>query len=113
MKYAELGTVSRGTMGAEDLLETLSYELEALVHNNADAWCSEEGRAERDAYIALIWEAREVASEDYDGAYDVVDALFDALNDFAPQGTYFGAHPGDGSDYGFWEFEQDEEQDAN
>ena len=102
MKYAELGTVSHGTMRTEDLLETFSAELEALVHNNAEAWCSEEGRAERDAYVALIWEARKVAPEDYDGADDVLDALFDALNDFAPQGAHFGARVGDGSDYGFW-----------
>jgi hypothetical protein len=33
--------------------------------------------------------------------------LFDALNDIAPDGCYFGAHPGNGSDYGFWEVEED------
>ena len=40
--------------------------------------------------------------------YDTEDAdfdlewLFDALNDHAPDGYHFGAHEGDGSDYGFW-----------
>jgi hypothetical protein len=33
---------------------------------------------------------------------EVLVALFDALDAIAPTGTYFGAHPGDGSDFGFW-----------
>lgn len=39
---------------------------------------------------------------DSEDATYFLDSLFDTLNQYAPEGYYFGAHPGDGSDYGFW-----------
>ena len=37
-----------------------------------------------------------------DCAFFLNETLMDALNEQAPFGLYFGAHQGDGSDFGFW-----------
>jgi hypothetical protein len=40
-------------------------------------------------------------------ADDYTIEIMDILNTCAPEGYYFGAHPGDGSDFGFWEVEDE------
>lgn len=39
---------------------------------------------------------------DSEDAIHLLESLFDTLNDYAPEGYYFGAHSGGKSDYGFW-----------
>lgn len=40
-------------------------------------------------------------------AVHLIEVLMDMLSEAAPEGTYFGAHEGDGSDFGFWRFDDD------
>ena len=96
-EIAELGTISRDTMRPEDLIPCFRDRLVELdtakehvklveqVNNNLN----DNGYYESDDYgtARCNWDLEE---------------LFDALNEFAPPYSYFGAHEGNGSDYGFW-----------
>lgn len=45
---------------------------------------------------------------DSDDAFWFYMELHDLLEDMAPEGYFFGTHPGDGSDFGFWKSEDNE-----
>ena len=42
---------------------------------------------------------------DSEDAEWLLESLFDELDWQADEGYYFGAHPGDAADFGFWKFE--------
>ena len=106
--HAAVGSVSHGTLLTEDLLDAFAGELELLVNRNAKAWRSDEGGKRRDKYMKLVGDAREV--DDKEDAAEIIIDLMDALQEFAPQGVFFGAHEGDGSDFGFWPNEEESPQ---
>lgn len=95
IKYASLGSVSSGTMRTEDLLYALSREVEFQLGRQSS-------RFPRRAFRKLVKEAQNVEDYDSEDAGYIVEALFEALEQFAPPYAYFGAHPGDGSGYGYW-----------
>jgi hypothetical protein len=49
----------------------------------------------------LIYDANEPMKDEED-AHFLLTEIQDALELFAPPGAYFGAHEGDGADFGFW-----------
>ncbi len=90
-QWAALGSVSSGTMRPEDLIPEFLYVL---------------GQHDRTACDALEEEYRDVvdgeADMDGEAAGWCLEALFEALGEVAPPYAIFGAHEGDGADYGFW-----------
>lgn len=96
-----LGTVSHGTMRTPDLLNSFADELDRLIavgtapKEKADTISTARMYARK--YNELV-----MSQSDSDAAQEYLDGMFDYFNTLAPEGVYFGAHPGDGSDYGFW-----------
>jgi hypothetical protein len=112
MGFKHTGSVSSGTLRDEDLLLAFADLLEVICDDN-DKMARSFGRldlvSDSDAYRKLIADAREceIAPEgedvsDIEEASDIVNELIDALTEFAPDYFYFGSHPGDGADFGFW-----------
>lgn len=105
-----MGSISHGTMRAEDLLEAFSSELEWQIRRNGDYFASPENLAQRDRLNNLVGEANDLYEDDgtilpdnEERAEEMVnESLPDALQGFCLPYFYFGSHPGDGSDFGYW-----------
>ena len=96
MKYASFGSVSTGTLRTADLLDAFADELEYQVQCNAELPLSH-----RESLLNMVWDAREI-DPDHEDADEILNDLQDALQEFAPPYSYFGANEGDGADFGFW-----------
>lgn len=91
--HANLGeSVSHATMRCQDLIPAFMDVLRDIPE-----------------YVQLMAVIPDYASDDKNSdwwnsedATMLLESLFDTLDLYAPDGYYFGAHPGDGSDYGYW-----------
>lgn len=78
------GSISTGTLKTIDLIEAFMSALEEI-------------NPEMYAEIEQVY-------QEY--LHDFLhDELWPAMEEVAPEDYYFGAHPGDGADFGFWELE--------
>lgn len=105
-----IGSISHGTMREEDLIPdftaNLYHSAKVSKANGHFHTIGDVAAKTRKAHVALVRaiETR-IESDGYyeseDAGYDM-ESLFDALQAYAGPYFYFGAHPGDGSDYGYW-----------
>ncbi len=116
IKQASIGSISHGTCRTDDLLDTFARELDWQVQRNGEYFSRPENHGERDKLVNLAGEAFDLLDSDnsvVDGKEDeasemVNEDLINALESFAPPYCYFGTHPGDGSDFGFWPIDIEE-----
>lgn len=97
------GSISHGTMRNEDVLPRLMSTLFKEDPQKArEIWKNNpeflQALCDKDCGVKNPWWESEDASF-------MAEELFDVMNEYSPEGHYFGAHPGDGSDYGYWENE--------
>lgn len=92
-KPFQLGSISTGTLRTEDLLPKFALAIISFV-----------GRSEYGQINSTtLNQAIEVNSgEKPSYPLDALESFQDALQELCPPFVYFGAHPGDGADFGFW-----------
>ena len=111
--YPKTGTVSHATMRPQDLipafLEALKTPTDVTTFNDWVCRLHDDGLIKTFSYqsfssVLVIDEWVDDDSSVWHAEYadDTLAEIMDALDDIAPPYCYFGAHEGDGSDYGFW-----------
>ena len=108
----ELGTLIHGTLRNEDLLPAFRNELHNLSDGQHPLVELFDRTVETEPWLdwySVDIRLADIAPEDQEYASELVNDLMDALNEYAPDGCYFGSIEGDGSDFGFWADEEDDE----
>lgn len=90
-------SVSHGTLRDEDLIPAFEGVLDTAGVEY-----------DRPAAVDKLLEGEPLTDNELEEVgYYLNETLFDLMNGIAPEGTCFGSHPGDGSDFGFWEIEEE------
>lgn len=104
------GTLIHSTHRAADLLPAFMEEFARIDPNGCAGYLD---GLEADGYILDVLLPM-LAGEDpdhewfnSDDAAELLQDLIGVLNDHAPAGHYFGAHPSDGSDFGYWQIDNE------
>jgi len=108
------GTIICGTLRPQALLPAFMDTLSAM---NREAYDQLIDSIETDGVVGIAYNEGgampgiDLCDDDKwwesEGCAHLLEELFDALNDAADEGFYFGHHPGDGADFGFWKLEDD------
>lgn len=93
-------TVSWGTHRPDDLIPKFMAVLKEYGKEAYDKYVSENPEV-------VDWKMLDDETKGW-----VVDELFDLLDGIAPEDCYFGAHPGDGADFGFWQVDESKRKDS-
>lgn len=109
--YSPTGSISTATLRTADLLTAFISEAEAIQFRNAHYLSMPEHFDERDRIANLIGEMQDCFTDDgedidpdkEDEASELVNETMPELFDeYAAPYHRFGAHEGDGADFGYW-----------
>ena len=108
------GSISTGTLKEEDLMKSFSEEIKKLILTRpkilfeAECWLGgPQVYADNDFAEAFPNDTIEEVHESIAGS--ILMDMVAYLNSIACEGLYFGTHPGDGADFGWWEVEEEEQ----
>ncbi len=110
LKPASFGSVSTGTLRTQDLLSAFISEGESQQLRNGAYLATPEGMPLRDRLAKVLGEAQDAFGDDgetlseegEENGPEIINDFCDVLSEFAPSYGYFGAHEGDGADFGYW-----------
>lgn len=94
------GTIISGTHRPIDLIPAFIDALTERDEARADALLAAYPEVDDALMRGLLSTRQHELREDMDW---MLEDLYVALDDVAPAGYHFGAHEGDGADFGFWE----------
>jgi len=100
-----VGTIISGTLREEDLVPAFIAALDDLNKGR----CAEIRSEYQDVLGVLAASGTDGVVEENltDGLKWLMEDLEDALDEAAPRGYRFGTNEGDGADFGFWECEEE------
>lgn len=106
MSY-RIGSISSGTLNPRDLADAFYFAADRIGGHHPEFIAD---HALRDSWWDRLGKIGEVLfpndggsmADDGETVADCVDELFELLGEVAPPYCYFGAHEGDGADFGFW-----------
>jgi len=102
--YPSIGSVSEGTLRTGDLVSAFADALAQCIKRHPRLVSTPTRKAHRK--LVAECSAFDPDAEESDG---FVDELFDALNDYAAPGLFFGASESDGASFGFWPLDIDDD----
>ena len=93
-QYKPMGSISFGTLNSDDLIHSLLWEVSRFPRRVLRSI-----RKEHRDVIRAFAKGEEISQEDKDS---LLESLFEALDANCLPYFYFGSHPGDGADIGYW-----------
>ena len=105
MNYAPIGSISHGTLREQDLLHAFASALNQCLDINNHSNATHEQLCREAWDHSAIMDCPAPGADQgrwQEQAQELITQLEDALCEYAPPFCYFGAHEGDGSDFGFW-----------